>query len=86
MRLLATVWLQGVASLLGFGPNPVLFYISLCLSSTVFVICKLGNDSQKAVQVLEKMSGSELEEIVAKDISGGLTAWALKIDPTFPQY
>ncbi|XP_029983549.1 adenylyltransferase and sulfurtransferase MOCS3 [Sphaeramia orbicularis] len=52
----------------------------------VFVICKLGNDSQKAVQVLEKMSGSEVDSITVKDISGGLMAWAQTVDPTFPQY
>ncbi|XP_018553323.1 adenylyltransferase and sulfurtransferase MOCS3 [Lates calcarifer] len=52
----------------------------------VYVICKLGNDSQKAVQVLEKMSGSEVDSIMVKDICGGLMAWAQKIDPTFPQY
>ncbi|KAM7403872.1 hypothetical protein PAMA_004343 [Pampus argenteus] len=52
----------------------------------VYVICKLGNDSQKAVQVLEKMSGSEVDSIRVKDIRGGLMAWAQKIDPTFPQY
>uniref|UniRef100_A0A1A7XHZ0 Adenylyltransferase and sulfurtransferase MOCS3 n=1 Tax=Iconisemion striatum TaxID=60296 RepID=A0A1A7XHZ0_9TELE len=52
----------------------------------VYVICKLGNDSQKAVQVLEKMSGSEVESIAVKDICGGLMAWAMNIDPKFPQY
>ncbi|XP_049918646.1 adenylyltransferase and sulfurtransferase MOCS3 [Epinephelus moara] len=52
----------------------------------VYVICKLGNDSQKAVQVMEKMSGSEVDSITVKDISGGLVAWAKRIDPTFPQY
>ncbi|XP_076835331.1 adenylyltransferase and sulfurtransferase MOCS3 isoform X2 [Brachyhypopomus gauderio] len=52
----------------------------------VFVVCKLGNDSQRAVQILEKMCGSELENITVKDISGGLMAWVDKIDPSFPQY
>ncbi|KAM3595420.1 uncharacterized protein V6R79_023269 [Siganus canaliculatus] len=52
----------------------------------VYVICKLGNDSQTAVQVLEKMSGSEVDIITVKDICGGLMAWAKKIDSTFPQY
>ncbi|XP_059209528.1 adenylyltransferase and sulfurtransferase MOCS3 [Centropristis striata] len=52
----------------------------------VYVICKLGNDSQKAVQVMEKMSGSEVDGITVKDISGGLMAWARRIDLTFPQY
>ncbi|KAM3871087.1 adenylyltransferase and sulfurtransferase MOCS3 [Diretmus argenteus] len=52
----------------------------------VYVICKLGNDSQKAVQVLEQMSGSEVDDITVKDVCGGLMAWAQKIDPSFPQY
>ncbi|KAM8916875.1 adenylyltransferase and sulfurtransferase MOCS3 [Spinachia spinachia] len=52
----------------------------------VYVICKLGNDSQKAVQVVEEMSGSEVDSVSVKDISGGLMAWAKRIDPTFPQY
>uniref|UniRef100_A0A665VN49 Adenylyltransferase and sulfurtransferase MOCS3 n=1 Tax=Echeneis naucrates TaxID=173247 RepID=A0A665VN49_ECHNA len=52
----------------------------------VYVICKQGNDSQKAVQILEKMSGSEVDSITVKDICGGLMAWAKKIDPAFPQY
>ncbi|KAI2654731.1 Adenylyltransferase and sulfurtransferase MOCS3 [Labeo rohita] len=52
----------------------------------VFVVCKLGNDSQKAVQLLEKMSGQEIEQITVKDVTGGLMAWAKKIDPSFPQY
>ncbi|XP_034015483.1 adenylyltransferase and sulfurtransferase MOCS3 [Thalassophryne amazonica] len=52
----------------------------------VYVICKLGNDSQTAVQLLQKMSGSELDAMVVKDVHGGLMAWARKIDPNFPQY
>ncbi|XP_054653213.1 adenylyltransferase and sulfurtransferase MOCS3 isoform X2 [Dunckerocampus dactyliophorus] len=52
----------------------------------VYVVCKQGNDSQKAVQVLEKMSGTEVDNISAKDVCGGLMAWAQRIDPTFPQY
>ncbi|KAK2843410.1 hypothetical protein Q7C36_011625 [Tachysurus vachellii] len=52
----------------------------------VYVVCKLGNDSQKAVLLLEKMSGTELEHITVKDITGGLMAWANKIDPSFPKY
>ncbi|XP_026141145.1 adenylyltransferase and sulfurtransferase MOCS3 isoform X1 [Carassius auratus] len=52
----------------------------------VFVVCKLGNDSQKAVQLLEKMSGEEVDQIAVKDVVGGLMAWANKIDPSFPQY
>lgn len=52
----------------------------------VYVICKLGNDSQKAVKILEEFSGNELDFLIAKDIIGGLMAWSNKVDATFPQY
>ncbi|XP_072489654.1 adenylyltransferase and sulfurtransferase MOCS3 [Notamacropus eugenii] len=52
----------------------------------IYVICKLGNDSQKAVKVLQSLSVKELDSLLARDIVGGLMAWATTIDPTFPQY
>ncbi|XP_041928601.1 adenylyltransferase and sulfurtransferase MOCS3 [Alosa sapidissima] len=52
----------------------------------VYVVCKQGNDSQKAVQILEKLSGQEVDCVSVKDICGGLMAWAQKIEPSFPQY
>ncbi|NWX95097.1 MOCS3 sulfurtransferase, partial [Nothoprocta ornata] len=52
----------------------------------VYVVCKLGNDSQKAVKILQELPVQELGSVIAKDIKGGLMAWATKIDPTFPQY
>ncbi|KAF4802076.1 Adenylyltransferase and sulfurtransferase MOCS3 [Turdus rufiventris] len=55
-------------------------------SLPVYVICKLGNDSQKAVKVLQELPAEEFGSVLAKDIKGGLMAWAAKIDSTFPQY
>ncbi|XP_072436646.1 adenylyltransferase and sulfurtransferase MOCS3 [Chiloscyllium punctatum] len=52
----------------------------------VYVICKQGNDSQKAVKILQEILDNELSTLSVKDIQGGLMAWACKIDPTFPQY
>ncbi|XP_060686826.1 adenylyltransferase and sulfurtransferase MOCS3 [Hemiscyllium ocellatum] len=52
----------------------------------VYVICKQGNDSQKAVKILQEILDNELSSLSVKDIQGGLMAWASKIDPTFPQY
>ncbi|NXS13746.1 MOCS3 sulfurtransferase, partial [Neodrepanis coruscans] len=52
----------------------------------LFVICKLGNDSQTAVKILQELPEEEFGSLVVKDIKGGLMAWATKIDPTFPQY
>ena len=52
---------------------------------SVFVVCRRGNDSQKAVLELEKvLQGNKAMEI--KDIKGGLHAWARIIDPNFPIY
>ncbi|XP_020635168.3 adenylyltransferase and sulfurtransferase MOCS3 [Pogona vitticeps] len=52
----------------------------------VYVVCKLGNDSQKAVRILQRLSHDGLGLISVKDIKGGLMAWASKIDQEFPQY
>uniref|UniRef100_A0A2K6N3T5 Molybdenum cofactor synthesis 3 n=1 Tax=Rhinopithecus bieti TaxID=61621 RepID=A0A2K6N3T5_RHIBE len=53
----------------------------------IYVICKLGNDSQKAVKVLQSLSAAqELDCLTVRDVVGGLMAWAAKIDGTFPQY
>ncbi|NWU27213.1 MOCS3 sulfurtransferase, partial [Dyaphorophyia castanea] len=52
----------------------------------VYVVCKLGNDSQKAVKILQELPAEEFGSVLAKDIKGGLMAWATKIDSTFPQY
>ncbi|XP_052506881.1 adenylyltransferase and sulfurtransferase MOCS3 [Budorcas taxicolor] len=51
-------------------------------SVPIYVICKLGNDSQKAVKILQ--SWADVDSV--KDVVGGLMAWAAKIDGTFPQY
>nr|XP_060628087.1 adenylyltransferase and sulfurtransferase MOCS3 [Anolis sagrei ordinatus] len=55
-------------------------------SFPVYVVCKLGNDSQKAVRLLQGLSCDGQGTISVKDIKGGLMAWANKIDPEFPQY
>ncbi|XVE50721.1 hypothetical protein DITRI_Ditri01bG0186100 [Diplodiscus trichospermus] len=52
----------------GLGPN-------------LYVICRRGNDSQRAVQYLHKQGFN-----LAKDIVGGLESWAHDVDPNFPMY
>ncbi|KZT65865.1 hypothetical protein DAEQUDRAFT_746819 [Daedalea quercina L-15889] len=47
-----------------------------------YVICRLGNDSQIAADVLR---GSAVQSVV-KDLVGGLRAWATEVDPEFPVY
>ncbi|XP_048205583.1 adenylyltransferase and sulfurtransferase MOCS3 [Perognathus longimembris pacificus] len=53
----------------------------------LYVICKLGNDSQKAVRVLQSLATAQgLDPVTVQDVAGGLMTWAAKIDGTFPQY
>ncbi|KAF3453401.1 hypothetical protein FNV43_RR03841 [Rhamnella rubrinervis] len=47
----------------------------------LYVVCRRGNDSQRAVQYLHKMGFTS-----AKDIIGGLEGWARDVDPNFPTY
>ncbi|CAK8538843.1 unnamed protein product [Lathyrus sativus] len=47
----------------------------------LYVVCRRGNDSQRAVQYLHKMGFGS-----AKDIVGGLESWAKNVDPNFPTY
>nr|XP_045585447.1 adenylyltransferase and sulfurtransferase MOCS3-like [Procambarus clarkii]XP_045585449.1 adenylyltransferase and sulfurtransferase MOCS3-like [Procambarus clarkii]XP_045585450.1 adenylyltransferase and sulfurtransferase MOCS3-like [Procambarus clarkii] len=53
-------------------------------TKAIYCVCRRGNDSQLAVQQLQSVFTQQEYQI--KDIIGGLTAWAHKIDPTFPVY
>lgn len=48
----------------------------------VYVICRLGNDSQMAVDALRNTGRAG----VVKDLVGGLRAWSLDVDSDFPIY
>ncbi|KAL0886799.1 hypothetical protein Bca101_010782 [Brassica carinata] len=48
---------------------------------SLYVVCRRGNDSQRAVQYLRDSGFSS-----AKDIVGGLEAWAADVNPSFPTY
>ena len=50
-------------------------------SAKLYVICRRGNDSQRAVQNLHKLGFTS-----ARDIVGGLESWAHDVDSNFPTY
>ncbi|XP_012280699.1 adenylyltransferase and sulfurtransferase MOCS3 [Orussus abietinus] len=50
----------------------------------VYVLCRRGNDSQKAVKVLKNYFKSDTLRI--RDIIGGIHAWSAMVDSTFPIY
>lgn len=51
---------------------------------SVYIVCRRGNDSQRAVKLLKESLGDQTDRI--KDIIGGIHAWTHKIDPKFPIY
>lgn len=55
--------------------------IGSCTNPSLYVVCRRGNDSQRAVQYLRESGFSS-----AKDIIGGLEAWATDVNPNFPTY
>ncbi|WCJ32977.1 Adenylyltransferase and sulfurtransferase MOCS3 [Euphorbia peplus] len=47
----------------------------------LYVVCRRGNDSQRAVEILQNKGFNS-----AMDIIGGLEAWSRDVDPKFPSY
>ena len=47
----------------------------------IIVHCRTGNKSAEAVELLRENGFSK-----ARNLKGGITAWAQKIDPSFPIY
>lgn len=52
-----------------------------CSRIPLYVVCRRGNDSQRAVQYLSNRGFH-----AARDIIGGLEAWTKEIDSNFPSY
>lgn len=48
----------------------------------VFIVCRRGNDSQIAADLLMK----SLNDYEIKDLIGGLTSWSKYVDKNFPVY
>jgi adenylyltransferase and sulfurtransferase len=54
-------------------------------TTETYVLCRLGNDSQVAVEALRGQA-SGLSKFVIMDVVGGLKAWAKEVDANFPVY
>lgn len=52
----------------------------------VIFVCRRGNDSQRAAQLVNKATLQSDRVVKAVDMRGGLYAWNRDIDPTFPLY
>ncbi|KAI6155337.1 hypothetical protein BKA82DRAFT_991737 [Pisolithus tinctorius] len=57
-------------------------HIPAIRTTKIFVLCRLGNDSQIAAQVFRDLDPN----LNVRDVVGGLRAWSQHIDPQFPIY
>jgi adenylyltransferase/sulfurtransferase len=62
--------------------DPAAWLADIEASTEVFVVCRLGNDSQIAADALRRANPG----ISIKDVIGGLKSWAEHIDNNFPVY
>lgn len=70
----------------GIGEGETRWTEDLKGDKPVYVICRLGNDSQEAVRTLKDRLGEKDGTERIRDISGGLRAWREKVDGEFPEY
>lgn len=54
-----------------------------CIEKPCYVICRLGNDSQRAVLALYAFGVTRGS---IKNVDGGFKAWREQVDPTWPNY
>ncbi|PWY79304.1 sulfurtransferase uba4 [Aspergillus heteromorphus CBS 117.55] len=52
----------------------------------VYVVCRLGNDSQIAVKKLKELGLDRDGQRVVADFRGGFRAWKEQVDPEWPEY
>ena len=61
----------------------------------VYVVCRRGNDSQMAAQLLQRYDKELSTEVTGqkghggvciRDLMGGLVEWTNTVDPHFPKY
>jgi len=52
----------------------------------IYVVCRLGNDSQIAVRKLKELGLDRGGERFIGDIRGGFRAWREEVDPDLPEY
>ncbi|CZR51019.1 related to molybdenum cofactor biosynthetic protein [Phialocephala subalpina] len=77
--------LQGNRALAAEGELPSWLPETLPPDSPIYVVCRLGNDSQVVTRKL-KESGLDKNGRYIGDIKGGLKAWKQQVDSSWPEY
>ncbi|RFU26162.1 hypothetical protein B7463_g10166, partial [Scytalidium lignicola] len=78
--------LQGSRLKDGEGSRPEWLPSSLPQDAPIYVVCRLGNDSQVAVRKFKELGIDSGGSRYIGDIKGGLRAWREQVDQSFPEY
>lgn len=68
------------------GEKPSWLPGALPLDAPIYVVCRLGNDSQVVTKKLKEMGLDEEGKRYLGDIKGGLRAWKAQVDNSWPEY
>lgn len=52
-------------------------------SNEIYVVCRKGIASQRGTRIIEDLFKGKEQQVVVKDLIGGMTTWAAKIDPEY---
>jgi hypothetical protein len=63
------------------GAGSLLPGLTVCWRA-VYVICRRGNDSQRATLLLQRA----LPTLTVRNVRGGVYAWRREVDAAFPSY
>ncbi|RAK96636.1 HesA/MoeB/ThiF family protein [Aspergillus ibericus CBS 121593] len=74
---------DGLPTLPSWVPSDV---ASSTSTDPVYVVCRLGNDSQVAVKRLKELGLDREGQRIVADIRGGFRAWKEQVDPEWPEY
>jgi adenylyltransferase and sulfurtransferase len=77
--------LQGNRALVAEGGKPVWIPETLPADAPIYLVCRLGNDSQIVARKLKKI-GLDKEGRYIGDIKDGLKAWREQVDSSWPEY
>jgi adenylyltransferase/sulfurtransferase len=68
------------------GGHPDWLPTSLPIDAPIYVVCRLGNDSQVVAKKLKESGLDENGKRYIGDIQGGLKAWREQVDKRWPDY
>ncbi|KAI3320104.1 adenylyltransferase [Xylariaceae sp. AK1471] len=68
----------------GDTPHPDWLPEDVASDAPIYVVCRVGNDSQLVAKKLKDMGFDKNRERFIGDIKGGMKAWKLEVDQTMP--